>query len=150
MQPFLEAGPQEIATQVGGARLGACSACGNIASAMSVLRRPTPADTTCTCTPPPATRPRHQCTPLERAQLQLCLAQAAMGLFQLHARLDAANLDSHPVQKELVSCVLCARTGRVLLCWCVAVLVCCCVGVLLRRACEAGAAAAAGACGHDA
>jgi hypothetical protein len=41
-------------------------------------------------------------TPLERVKVHLALAQSVVTLYQLHRRLDAANLDSHPIQKELV------------------------------------------------
>jgi hypothetical protein len=43
-----------------------------------------------------------QLTPLERVKVHLALAQSVVTLYQLHRRLDAANLDKHPIQKELV------------------------------------------------
>ncbi len=47
-----------------------------------------------------------QLTPLERLKTHLALAQAAVVLYTLDRNLDAAKLDSHPIQKELVSLVL--------------------------------------------
>jgi len=43
-----------------------------------------------------------QLTPLERLKAHLALAQAAVVLYQLDRQLDAAKLDKHPLQKELV------------------------------------------------
>lgn len=43
-----------------------------------------------------------QLTPLERVKVNLALAQSVVTLYQLHRRLDAAALDKHPIQKELV------------------------------------------------
>lgn len=45
---------------------------------------------------------RMQLTPLERLKAHLALAQAAVVLYQLDRQLDAAKLDKHPLQKELV------------------------------------------------
>lgn len=42
-------------------------------------------------------------TPLERLKTHLALAQAAVVLYTLGRQLDAAKLDNHPIQKELVS-----------------------------------------------
>jgi 1,6-anhydro-N-acetylmuramate kinase len=44
-----------------------------------------------------------QLTPLERLKTHLALAQAAVVLYTLDRQLDAAKLDSHPIQKEVVS-----------------------------------------------
>jgi hypothetical protein len=41
-------------------------------------------------------------TPLERLKAHLALAQAAVVLYTLGRQLDAAKMDTHPVQKELV------------------------------------------------
>jgi hypothetical protein len=58
-------------------------------------------------TTPPSPHPAPvsvQLTPLERLKTHLALAQAAVVLYTLDRQLDAAKLDSHPIQKEVVSC----------------------------------------------
>ncbi|KAF6256578.1 hypothetical protein COO60DRAFT_1528769 [Scenedesmus sp. NREL 46B-D3] len=42
-----------------------------------------------------------QLTPLEQVKVNLALAQSVVTLYQLHRRLAAANLDKHPLQREL-------------------------------------------------
>lgn len=99
LQPFLEAGPKEMAKQVTGVALAACADASHpltilAAAVASTHFHPHPA---CVCLPVCL-----QLTPLERLKAHLALAQAAVVLYTLDRQLDAAKLEGHPIQKELV------------------------------------------------
>lgn len=111
LQPFLEAGPKEMAEQVTG---GSCC----------VVLTLQPAEQPGSSPPRPSLlllcnsihlHPHPVCvclsvqifaclqlTPLERLKAHLALAQAAVVLYTLDRQLDAAKLEGHPIQKELV------------------------------------------------
>lgn len=111
LQPFLEAGPKEMAEQVTG---GSCcvgaaphplnslaaAGCGRRCCCATALP-PTP----CVCLSVCLSICLPVClqlTPLERLKAHLALAQAAVVLYTLDRQLDAAKLEGHPIQKELV------------------------------------------------